>query len=128
MRLLTTVLALCMCTAAGCGERAPSASDLVGTYSADLAPESGSPRRITLRLEAGNSADMATEFPGDARTVRETGTWAIAPDGTVRIVLARAGMGPVTNDVTFRFSSGTLSAVAFDTVRWGPHGFSLRRQ
>jgi len=128
MRLLMTVLGLCMCAAAACGERAPSASDLVGTYTADLAPESGPARRITLRLEAGNGAEMATEFPGDARTVRETGTWAIASDGAVRIVLARAGMGPVTNDVTFRYSSGTLSAVAFDTLRWGPHGFSLRRQ
>jgi hypothetical protein len=128
MRVPAIVTALCLLVAVGCGERVPAASDVIGTYSADLAPPSGPPRRVTLRLESGNSAEMATEFAGDASTVRETGTWAIAADGTVRIVLARGGFGPVTNDVTFRYASGTLSAVAFDTLRWGSQGFSLRRQ
>jgi hypothetical protein len=128
MRLLPMVVALSVTALAGCREHVPSAADVVGTYSADLTPGAGPARRVTLRLEAGNSAEMATEFEGGARTVHETGTWAITADGSVRIVLARGGFGPVTNDVTFRYATRTLNAVAFDTVQWGQRGFSLGRQ
>jgi hypothetical protein len=128
MRLFPMVMALGVAAVTGCGDRVPSAADVVGTYSADLTPASGPARRVTLRLEAGNSAEMATEFEGGARTVRETGTWAIAADGSVRIVLARDGFGPVTNDVTFRYATRTLNAVVFDTAQWGHRGFSLGRQ
>lgn len=125
---LAMLLPLAVVLTVGCGPSTPTAANVVGTYSADLAPQTGPARRVTLRLADGNGAEMVTEFESGAPTVRETGTWAIDAEGDVRIVLARGGFGPVTNDVSFRYTRATLTAVAFDTAKWGSQGFALRRQ
>jgi hypothetical protein len=127
MRLLVPFLALAVAGQWACGERPPSADDVVGTYSAELPATSGPGRNVTLDLVQGNVATMRVAFADGRPPVEEAGTWSLSPAGEVRVVLARDGFGPVTNDLTFRLARSTLTAIAFDTVRWSAKGFSLAR-
>jgi len=127
MRLFVLILVLALASQSGCGEGPPSAAEVVGTYTAELPAAAGPSRNVTLDLAQGNVADMRVEFTDGRAAVQETGTWSVAPSGEVRVVLARGGFGPVTSDITFRWARSTLTAIAFDTVRWNAKGFSLAR-
>ena len=71
---------------------------------------------------------MAIDYLDGVAPIVETGTWSLSPGGEVRVVLAVGGFGPVTSDVTFRWARTALTAIAFDTVRWGGRGFTLARE
>jgi hypothetical protein len=111
-----------------CGDRPPTPADVVGTYRADLPGRATPGRAVTLELRDGNTADMAIDYQDGIGPIIETGTWSLSPKGEVRVVLAVGGFGPVTSDVTFRWTKAALSAIAFDTVRWGGRGFTLVRE
>lgn len=111
-----------------CGDRAPRADDVVGVYRADLPGIVTPGRGVTLDLGVGNTAQLAIDYQNGGGPVVESGTWSLSPRGEVRVVLARDGFGPVTTDVTFRWAKATLTAIAFDTVRWGGRGFALARE
>lgn len=111
-----------------CGDRAPSADDVVGVYRADLPGIATPGRGVTLELGVGNTAQLAIDYQDGGGPVLESGTWSLSPAGEIRVVLARDGLGPVTTDVTFRWARAALTAIAFDTVRWGGRGFALARQ
>lgn len=119
---MAVVLALPACTS-----EKPSAQNVIGAYGADVESGSGPARTVTLHLLEGNAAEMQVATP-EGRPVSETGTWSLNAEGEVRVVLARDAFGPVSSDITFRWASGTLTAVAFDTVQWGARGFALSRQ
>jgi hypothetical protein len=110
-----------------CGGGPPTAADVAGVYHADLPPRGTPGRIVTLELGAGNTAEMAIDYR-NGQAFAETGTWSLSPRGEIRVVLARDGFGPVTTDVTFRWAGGTLTAIAFDTLRWGGAGFALTRE
>lgn len=115
--------------AAGCADRTPTATDVVGVYRADVpATELIPARSVTLRLEAGNAAELSVGPAGAETPLLEAGTWSLNPRGDIRVVLARDGFGPVSNDITFRWARRTLTAVAFDTLQWGGRGFALSRE
>jgi hypothetical protein len=126
MRYWTLVIVGTLLAASACRDRGPSPEDIVGTYAAELPAEVEPMRTVTLHLAEGNAAELSVAGPD--RTRRETGTWLLGSRGDVRVVLARDGFGPVSNDITFQWSDGTLTAIAFDTVQWGGRGFSLVRQ
>jgi len=127
MRTWTVVVMAAVPMLAACGSDTPSPQEVVGAYAAEVAGGAGPARTVTLELLEGNAADMKVATP-ESPPVSETGTWSLTPDGEVRVVLARDMFGPVSSDMTFRWARGTLTAVAFDTVRWGGRGFALTRQ
>jgi hypothetical protein len=106
----------------------PDAGDVVGVYRADLPGITTPGRDVTLDLGQGNTARMAIDYRDGVAPIIETGTWTLSPQGEIRVVLAHEGFGPVTTDVTFRWARATLTAIAFDTVRWGGGGFALARE
>jgi hypothetical protein len=114
-------------TLPACGDRRPTDAEVVGTYRAGPPADSAAGRRVQLDLAVGNAARMSTDFQDGDAPILETGTWTVGPDGSIRVVLARNGFGPVTTDVRFRLTAPVLAAVAYDTARWGPGGLSLRR-
>lgn len=118
-------VALCL---VGCAEGPPTVEDIVGVYRADLPGTATPGRAVSLELGSGNTAQLAIDYRDGGGPIVETGTWSLSPRGEVRVVLARDGFGPVTSDVTFRWASATLTAIAFDTVRWGGRGFALVRE
>jgi hypothetical protein len=122
-----TLLGIAVVGAVACGGGAPAADEIVGVYHAALPAPSAAGRAVTLELDVGNAARMATDHLNGSAPIVESGTWSLNERGEVRVVLARDGFGPVTSDVTFRWSKATLTAVAFDTVRWGGRGFALVR-
>jgi len=128
MRNRTIVLIGALLTLSACGEGRPSPGDVIGTYAADLPNGAAPARTVTLSLAEGNAADMAVAYDSGGTSYTETGTWSLGQRGDVRVVLARDGFGPVSSDVTFRWTKGTLTAIAFDTVQWGSLGFALKRQ
>jgi hypothetical protein len=123
-----TVIGLVALGLVGCAKGPPAVDDVVGTYSADLPGTATPGRSVTLELGAGNTAWMAIDYQDGVGPIVETGTWSLSARGEVRVVLARDGFGPVTSDVTFRWADATLTAIAFDTVRWGGRGFALVRE
>jgi hypothetical protein len=110
-----------------CAGGTPDADDVAGVYRADLPGVATPGRAVTLELGVGNTARMAIDDQDGRGPMAETGTWSLSPTGEIRVVLARDGFGPVTSDVTFRWARGRLTAIAFDTVRWGGRGFALAR-
>jgi hypothetical protein len=111
---------------AACADRAPTAADVQGAYRAELPATDRLPARtVTLRLDAGNAAEMTVTVAGAPRPVVEVGTWSLTPAGDVRVVLARDGFGPVSSDIQYRWARQTLTAIAFDTLQWGGRGFAL---
>jgi hypothetical protein len=97
-------------------------ADVPGT---DLVPA----RAVSLRLDAGNAAEMSVGPVGAGAPSVQTGTWSLNARGDIRVVLAREdGFGPVSSDITFRWARRTLTAVAFDTLQWGSRGFALSRE
>jgi 2-C-methyl-D-erythritol 2,4-cyclodiphosphate synthase len=105
---------------AACADRAPTAADVQGAYRAELPATDRLPARtVTLRLDAGNAAEMTVTVAGAPRPVVEVGTWSLTPAGDVRVVLARDGFGPVSSDIQYRWARQTLTAIAFDTLQWG---------
>jgi hypothetical protein len=115
-----------LAVAAAACSRPPTESDVVGTYRV-VTTGNALGQTVTLDLAPGNVARMNTLEQGADAPFAEQGTWTIAEDGTVRVVLARDGLGPVTTDTRFRLDDAALVAVAYDTARWGPGGFALRR-
>lgn len=115
--------------AAGCADRIPTADDVVGEYRAEVpGTDLLSARAVSLQLRAGNAAEMTVGPVGAMTPSVEKGTWSITPRGDIRVVLARDGFGPVSSDITYRWASRTLTAIAFDTVQWGSRGFALSRE
>jgi hypothetical protein len=110
-----------------CAGAPPDAEDVVGTYRGDLPGITTPGRAVTLELGAGNTARMAVDDQTGLGPTVETGTWSLTSKGEIRVVLARDGFGPVTSDVTFRWAHEMLTAIAFDTLRWGGRGFALAR-
>jgi hypothetical protein len=110
-----------------CAGGTPDADDVAGVYRADLPGVATPGRAVTLELGVGNTARMAIDDRDGRGPMAETGTWSLSPTGEIRVVLARDGFGPVTSDVTFRWTRGRLTAIAFETVRWGGRGFALAR-
>lgn len=115
--------------AVGCADRAPTATDVVGVYRAEVPGTDRIPARtVALRLDAGNAAEMSVTIAAAPTASVEAGTWSLNPQGDIRVVLARDGFGPVSSDITFRWARRTLTAVAFDTLQWGARGFALSRE
>ena len=123
-----TLLGMVALGVLACGDRAPSAEDVVGVYRADLPGIATPGRGVTLELGVGNTAELAIDYRDGGAPVLESGTWSLSPRGEIRVVLARDGLGPVTTDVTFRWAKAALTAIAFDTLRWGGRGFALARE
>ena len=123
----TVVFVLAVSALTACGDRPPSVTAVVGTYAAELPATTGPARTVTLALIEGNRAEMRVQFTDGRPGTQESGTWSLSRSGDVRVVLARDGFGPVTSDLTFRFARNTLTAIAFDTLRWSAKGFSLAR-
>lgn len=120
------VLGFLIVIGAACADRAPDPADVVGAYHAALPADERSPARtVALRLDAGNAAEMAVTAAGAPGPAVEVGTWSLNAKGEVRVVLARDGFGPVSSDILFRWTRGTLTAVGFDTLQWGGRGFAL---
>lgn len=111
-----------------CSDRSPTPADVVGVYGAELQGDEGTGPVVTLDLRPGNAASMTLDFGETGVSRSETGTWALGPRAEIRVVLAREGFGPVTSDVTYRWTRTALTAVAFDTLRWGARGFTLARE
>jgi hypothetical protein len=115
--------------ALGCADRTPTVTDVAGVYRAEVPATDQIPARtVTLRLDAGNAAEMSVGPVGVPAPSLEAGTWSLNPRGDIRVVLARDGFGPVSSDITFRWARRTLTAVAFDTLQWGSRGFALSRE
>jgi hypothetical protein len=120
------VLGSLVAIGAACADRTPDPADVVGAYHADLPATGQTPARsVALRLQAGNAAEMAVTPAGAPGPAVEVGTWSLNARGEVRVVLARDGFGPVSSDILFRWTRGTLTAVGFDTLQWGGRGFAL---
>ena len=128
MRNWIVVVMGALLTLQACGGGRPSPQDVIGTYAADVPVGDATVRTVTLHLVDGNAADMQVAVGQGGASFTETGTWLLSPQGEVRVVLARDGFGPVSSDITFRWTKGTLTAVAFDTVQWGARGFALTRR
>lgn len=129
MRIALMVGGLVALALAACESGPPTPAEVAGTYRADLPATSGAAARsVLLRLDPSHAAEMSVRGESGAEPLVEVGTWSVAPDGEVRVVLARDGFGPVTSDLNFRWARATLTAIAFDTLRWGPQGFSLARE
>jgi hypothetical protein len=130
MRAALVLGCLVVIGAAGCADRTPSATDVVGVYRADVPGTDLVPARaVSLRLDAGNAAEMSVGPVGAGAPSVQTGTWSLNARGDIRVVLAREdGFGPVSSDITFRWARRTLTAVAFDTLQWGSRGFALSRE
>jgi len=123
-----TLIGLMTLGLVACGDGPPTVDDVAGVYRAELPGTVTPGRAVSLELGAGNTAQMTVDDREGRGPVVETGTWSLSPRGEIRVVLARNGFGPVTSDVTFRWARATLTAVAFDTVRWGGRGFALVRE
>lgn len=128
MRAASMLFCVTLLGVLACGDRPPTPEDVVGRYRADLPGIVTPGRAVTLELRDGNTAEMAIDYLDGIGPVVETGTWSVSPQGEVRIVLAVNGFGQVTSDVTLRWSKAALTAIAFDTLRWGARGFALARE
>jgi len=126
---VATLIGLTALALVACGGGSPTSEDVVGVYQADLPGTAAPGRAVRLELNTGNVARMAVDYQDGTAPVAESGTWSLSPRGEVRVVMAReGGFGPVTSDITFRWARTTLTAIAFDTLRWGGRGFALVRE
>jgi len=126
MRLSVLVGALII-GGTGCDARLPTPADVQGVYRGDVPGQASAARALLLRLDPGNAAELTVTPQGGPASI-ESGTWSLNAQGEIRVVLARGGFGPVTTDIEFRWARGTITAIAFDTVRWGSRGFALARE
>jgi hypothetical protein len=128
MRAVTLPGIIALLGLVACAGGAPDAEDVVGVYRAELPGIATPGRAVMLELGTGNTAQLAVDYQDGGGPITETGTWSLSPKGEIRVVLARDGFGPVTSDVTFRWARAMLTAIAFDTLRWGGRGFALARE
>jgi len=126
---VATLIGLTTLALVACGDGTPTPDDVVGAYRADVPGTAVPGRAVRLELDTGNVARMVIDYQDGTAPVAEAGTWSLSPRGEVRVVMAReGGFGPVTSDITFRWARTTLTAIAFDTLRWGGRGFALVRE
>lgn len=127
MRRPAMLCALVLLGLSGCADRAPTPDNVPGMYRGEVPAPDGAVRLVRLRLNPGNAAEMAVTVGGDTVPV-QSGTWSLNARGEIRVVLAEGGFGPVTSDIAYRWTRGTLNAIVFDTLRWGTRGFALARE
>jgi heat shock protein HslJ len=82
---------------------------------------------VTLELRADGGAVLSTDYLNGRPPVRSMGSWRIAPNGRVALVLRGAGGSGRIERIVFRAAGGALTAVEYDRGAWGRAGLVMRR-
>jgi hypothetical protein len=139
-----TVLAM-LALLGGCGKKAeeqaettteevPAAetqvSPMAGTYAAEMTAVDASARKVTLTLNADNTAMMSTDLMNDQPAMVENGTWAMGAGANMVDVTFQKQMGDVPTTVTLNFmaSGDTLSLTNAEAAGFGTAGVMLVKQ
>lgn len=123
--LLGLIVIPLLLTACQSGE----SSKFTGVYQAVLPSAETAGRRLTLTLNANNSATVANDFMDGQPPVLDTGVWSEAGD-TVTVLLTESNdePRPETVEVTFQLFEDRLFVTAFEPQGYLPSvGLQLKK-
>ncbi len=105
------------------------ASKFTGVYQAVLPSAETAGRRLTLTLDADNSATVANDFMDGQPPVVDAGDWSEAGDTvTVRLTERNGEPRPETATVTFQLFEDRLFVTAFEPAGYLPSvGVQLKK-
>ena len=84
---------------------AESVSQMAGTYTADLMAADAATHKVTLTLNADNTAMMSMDMGADQPAMVENGTWAMGAGANLVDVSFQKAMGDTTMTVTLNFAA-----------------------
>ena len=104
-------------------EEVPAAgSPMAGTYAADLMAADAATHRVTLTLNADNTAMMSMDMGADQPAIVENGTWVAGAGANLVDVSFQKASGDSTMTVTLNFAAmgDTLSMTNAAAAGFGP--------
>lgn len=119
--LTAIVLVLSAC------ETAPNISSVEGTYAATLSAVSGSARRVMLTLNKDQTAKMESDNMNGSPIIVETGSWEVAPDGSVVVNLMMQYEGSIREALVFTKKGDMLNSTQHDQNLYGTEGLKLKQ-